>query len=45
MTCEHNFKKIYYRKRKTQEWISIPNYKVCDKCLKIVKEEVKDIGK
>jgi len=37
--CKHNWKKIYYRKitkgKKYQEWITIPNKFICDKCLKI----------
>ncbi len=37
--CEHNWKKIYYRKvieeKESQDWVTIPNKFVCDKCLKI----------
>lgn len=37
--CKHNWKKIYYRKvvkgKTYQEWMTIPNKFVCDKCLKI----------
>jgi len=37
--CEHNWKKIYYRKvtegKLYQVWKTIPNTFVCDKCLKI----------
>ena len=37
--CNHNWKKIYYRKinkkTKIQEWITIPNRFICDKCLEI----------
>lgn len=44
----HNWKALYYRKKEkeesSQKWIKINNYKICDKCLKIVSEEVKEIG-
>jgi len=36
--CKHNWKKIYYRKinnKKIQEWITIPNKFICDKCMEI----------
>jgi len=37
--CKHHWKKIYYRKvvkgKKYQEWFTIPDTFICDKCLKI----------
>ncbi len=37
--CEHNWKKIYYRKiikgKKSQSWVTILDKFICDKCLKI----------
>jgi hypothetical protein len=37
--CEHNWKKVYYRKvvikNGSQDWKTIPNTFVCDKCLEI----------
>ena len=45
----HNWKALYYRKKEkgesSQKWVKISGFKVCDKCLKIVREEVKEIGK
>lgn len=40
---EHNFKALYYRKKlnggDAQGWFKVLNYKICDKCLKIIKVE------
>lgn len=37
--CQHNWKRIYYRKKvknkSYQIWKTIPNKFICDKCLKI----------
>lgn len=40
MVHKHNFKALYYRKKrknKSQDWIKVSNKLICDKCLKIVK--------
>ena len=43
--CEHNFKGLYYRKKvnggNTQGWFKLKDFLVCDKCFKIIKQEVK----
>jgi len=37
--CKHKWKKIYFRKivkdRDYQQWMTVPNKFICDKCLKI----------
>jgi hypothetical protein len=37
--CIHKWKKLYYRKfekgQKYQEWMTVPDKFICDKCLKI----------
>lgn len=43
--CEHNWKALYYRKKldntNSQGWFKVKGFVICDKCLKIVKKEVK----
>lgn len=49
-TCKnHNWKAIYYRKKEkletSQKWVKVEGFRICDCCLKIVKEEVKEVGR
>lgn len=43
--CEHNWKALYFRKKingsDNQGWFKVKNYKICDKCQEIRKEEIK----
>lgn len=46
---EHNLKALYYRKKvsesENQNFVKLKGFKICDICFKIVREEIKEIGK